>query len=123
MRFNDIRNKIILGSLGFLGLCIIASPFIPKSHDMPAKTASDPAYEKFDWSQARTMCGFLMKEKLRDPDSLKIDDVVINESKGHLGVAAIKYRAKNGFGGMNRDTAICVKYEDAAGTVRLKIDL
>ncbi|MDA9740447.1 hypothetical protein N9U66_03585, partial [Synechococcus sp. AH-736-M20] len=80
-------------------------------------------YEEFDWSQARTFCGFLMKEKLRDPDSLKIDDVVITSSNGHLGVAAIKYRATNGFGGTNRSTAICKKYEDTAGTVQLKVDL
>ena len=80
-------------------------------------------YKEFDYVQARSMCSFIMKDKLRDPGSLHIEDVVITSTSGHLGTASIKYRAKNGFGGTNRSAAICKKYEDAAGTVRLKVTM
>ena len=80
-------------------------------------------YEKFDYVQARSMCSFILKEKLRDPNSLKIEDVTITNTENHLGTAAIKYQAKNGIGGMVRDTAICRKYEDKNGTVHLTVTL
>ena len=84
---------------------------------------ADGEYKEFNYVQARSMCSFIMKKKLRDPDSLRIEDVVITSSDGCLGTVSIKYRARNGFAGTNRSSAICEKYEDAAGTVRLKVNL
>ena len=80
-------------------------------------------FKEFDSYQARLYCKWELEKLLRDPSSLRIEDVTIVESDGHLGIARIKYQAKNGFGGVNRRFATCRKYEDSAGTVRLKVDL
>lgn len=75
----------------------------------------------FTEAQARLFCKDEMKRKLRDPGSLRIEDVRITSQDGHLGTAAIDYQAKNGFGGMNRSTAICEKYENPAAGDRVYI--
>ena len=82
-------------------------------------------YSAFSKSQARQFCTYEMKKKLRDPGSLRIEDVRIVSQDGHLGTAAIDYQAKNGFGGMNRSTAICKKYKNpnAGGRVYIKVSL
>jgi len=79
----------------------------------------------FTEAQARLFCKDEMKRKLRDPGSLRIEDVRIVSQDGHLGTAAIDYQAKNGFGGMNRSTAICKKYKNpnAGGRVYIKVSL
>lgn len=43
--------------------------------------------------------------QVRDPDSLKIESVLITDKDGF---ACIEYRAKNGFGGMNRESAVFI---------------
>ena len=44
-----------------------------------------------------------LKEQMRDPESFKLESIRVNEDAS---TACIKYRAKNGFGGMNREFAV-----------------
>lgn len=44
-----------------------------------------------------------LKASLRDPDSVRWDSVLVNEDGT---VACIEYRARNGFGGMNREFVV-----------------
>lgn len=44
-----------------------------------------------------------LKEQMRDPDSFKVESIRVNEEAT---VACIEYRAKNGFGGINREFAV-----------------
>jgi hypothetical protein len=44
-------------------------------------------------------------KRLRDPESLKIDSMLITDKDG---MACIEYRAKNGFGGMSRERAVYI---------------
>jgi hypothetical protein len=44
-------------------------------------------------------------KRLRDPESLKIESLLITDKDG---MACIEYRAKKGFGGMNRERAVFI---------------
>ena len=46
MRFNDIRNNIILGVLGFFGLCILVSPLLPEPPEVVKKEPSKEELER-----------------------------------------------------------------------------
>ncbi len=45
----------------------------------------------------------ILRNSMRDPDSFVPETVYINDKPGY---ACIQYRARNGFGGMNRDVAV-----------------
>ena len=64
-------------------------------------SAKDFARHKFASASAN-----ILKLRMRDPDSFFIESMLINE----LGtIACVEYRSKNGFGGMNRDSAVVIK--------------
>lgn len=44
-----------------------------------------------------------LKEQMRDPESFKVENIRVNEEAS---IACIEYRAKNGFGGMNKEYAV-----------------
>jgi hypothetical protein len=44
-----------------------------------------------------------LKNALRDPDSLVVESVLVSDDGKY---SCLTYRAKNGFGGMNRDTVV-----------------
>lgn len=64
-----------------------------------AKVKGDARFDlAFDAAKA-------VKSSLRDPDSLKWEFIGVNDEAT---VACLKYRAKNGFGGMSAATAVVV---------------
>lgn len=65
-------------------------------------------------SLAIAQAQILIKESLRDPDSLEWDSKFYNLSNGAM---CFQYRARNGFGGMNREFLVVAKgkvYENQA---------
>jgi hypothetical protein len=47
-----------------------------------------------------------IKKELKDPDSLVVEKIFVNEK---VTVACMQYRAKNSFGGYNRETVVVVQ--------------
>ena len=56
------------------------------------------------------------------PDSFKLDEVSIVCKEGAYGSALVTFRAKNGFSGVTRDSALCIAYDDE-GTRMIKAEL
>lgn len=61
-------------------------------------------HEKNKLTTAAAGAQKLLKQ-VRDPESLKIESLLITDKDG---MACIEYRAKNGFGGMNRERAVFI---------------
>ena len=55
---------------------------------------------------AQGKCVQNLRYNLRDPDSLVVESVRGSE----IGAITVIYRARNGFGGMNRDSYTCSSY-------------
>lgn len=75
------------------------------SPQKPEKTPEEIAATKAEnarFSTAKAMSKDI-QSALRDPESLKFDTMAVNTDST---VACASYRAKNGFGGMNREIAV-----------------
>lgn len=72
----------------------------PKTPEQKAKEEADTKRFVVAAAVAETL-----KKAVRDPDSLKFDSVRISDDAK---VACVEYRARNGFGGMNREIVIFV---------------
>lgn len=68
----------------------------------PEQVASDEREAQLERKRQRTaeLATSLLKNSLRDPDSFTLETVGVSDDAG---VVCIAYRAKNGFGGMNRE--------------------
>jgi hypothetical protein len=53
----------------------------------------------------------LLRDQMRDPDSFVIEKVFTLKNKKGVEITCFEYRSKNGFGGMNRDTALYMEYK------------
>jgi hypothetical protein len=100
-------TKIVL--VGFMLLVIAISIVGNQTTQRPAeKTAAEKAKdasETLRFGLARAVAENL-KKTLRDPDSLIIETMHINDDST---VACVEYRAKNGFGGINREFLVVLK--------------
>lgn len=106
------RNKKPVSKLTIVVVGLIAASFVgasinsdPENIKQPEKTAEEIAQEKA--ANIRKVAGIvaagLIKESLRDPDSLKIEAMRVSEDGD---IVCAGYRARNGFGGMNYEIAI-----------------
>lgn len=55
-----------------------------------------------------------LQDTMRDPDSLVIEKVFILTNKKGVQITCYEYRARNRFGGMNRDAAAYTEYKGKA---------
>jgi hypothetical protein len=53
----------------------------------------------------------LLRDQMRDPDSFVIEKVFTMTNKKGVEITCFEYRSRNGFGGMNRDTALYTEYK------------
>lgn len=76
----------------------------PKSEKTAAeKEAEDAEKQKKDGQIAMAQVGAkTLKSSMRDPDSFKLETALVMEN----GSVCYEYRARNGFGGMNRGQAV-----------------
>lgn len=97
-------------SFGILGAFMGSRDGSSKSPAVPAIKTQEQVEKGKD--EARFSFAFdsavAIKKAMRDPDSLKWEYIGVNDDAS---VACIKYRAKNGFGGMNAEIAVVVKNE------------
>ncbi|MFH2082075.1 MAG: zinc ribbon domain-containing protein [Pseudomonadota bacterium] len=98
---------------------VLLAPFVldTSRHPPPEKTAAEQAAEKAE--KTREAGSLLVMNSVmsraRDPDSLKFETVLVNEDAS---VVCVKYRARNGFGGMNRELLVTTTkntWQDAGG--------
>ena len=69
--------------------------------------------QTFTEARAKIYCSDLIKQQLRDPDSYRVNDVVVVSTYGdnnQYGKASIDFRSKNGFGGYVNGNATCTAY-------------
>jgi hypothetical protein len=52
-----------------------------------------------------------LQNAMRDPDSFVIEKVFTLTNKKGVEITCFEYRSRNGFGGMNRDTALYTEYK------------
>lgn len=64
------------------------------------KEASDKDFARYKFA---SISAKFLKSSMRDPDSFVVEKMLINDVAT---VACVAYRSKNGFGGMNRDSAV-----------------
>lgn len=98
---------VVMITKSILGGQSDATPEVTAIVKTPQKIEAEAAQKKredarFDLAYS---IGKGLKKSLRDPDSLTWEFVGIDEAAT---VACIKYRAKNGFGGMNAEAAAIV---------------
>lgn len=92
----------------FIGFPMLASIFIGASQESAAPPPKAPkelaATQKEDAATQRAATGaVLLKKAMRDPDSFKLDSALVIDGSGAV---CYNYRAKNGFGGVNRSHAV-----------------
>ena len=80
------------------------------SSPQPEQTPEEKAKKDREYAQygAAVAAADSLKKSLRDPDSLKFDSMRVSEDAK---VICAEYRAKNGFGGMNRAILVFVDGE------------
>lgn len=77
-----------------------APPPAPTPEQVAAKAKRDATFNQ------TVAAAKAVKQALRDPDSLTWESIRANDDAS---VICLEYRAKNGFGGMNREFAVFVK--------------
>jgi hypothetical protein len=108
-RFDARTNSIMKGRLD-AGEPIVHNVLSGPQADTTAAVAKADdderakQHEKNKLTTAAAGAQQLLKH-LRDPESLKIESLLITDKDG---MACIEYRAKNGFGGMNRGQAVFI---------------
>lgn len=90
-----IAFGIVIGAFSLFG------GSTPKPVATPEKNAQKEAEDK-RYALA-TITSKTIRDAMRDPDSLKFDRLLVNENGT---VVCAEYRARNGFGGMNREVMI-----------------
>jgi hypothetical protein len=52
-----------------------------------------------------------LQDQMRDPDSFVVEKVFTMTNKATVVITCFEYRARNGFGGMDRDAALYTEYQ------------
>ena len=98
-------KKILIGYLGLMvvGLVIMRVADKTTPEERQKKEAQRSEEQSKDNKRilyaAAAISG--LQSGLREPDSLQVDSIMVDENAM---VACIEYRAKNGFGGVNKDS-------------------
>lgn len=104
MAFDSVEKTVIFGGLGIVLVLLLMfggslnSPQTPQS--AAEKKAEDERSSRV--ALAANMANAI-KKSMRDPDSFKLNSVLIMEKTGAV---CYEYRARNGFGGMNVGQAV-----------------
>ena len=92
---------------GLLAIGVGAAVSNQKEPATPAEISAKKAASDKDFSRYKfaSISAKFLKSSMRDPDSFVVETMLINDTST---VACVAYRSKNGFGGMNRDSAVVV---------------
>ena len=102
--------------VGIIGGCVAIFNNISES-------AKEP--DEFDTIYARIWCKDQIKSQLKDPSSYKFYSAKVLRTSGaykQYGAATKEFGAKNSFGGMIRQTAICDKF-NKNGTDYIRVNI
>lgn len=97
-----------LAAVAFIVICMIVGSHRPSAGGNSVAEATDPSPEKPDPHKAERdlqgktalAAGMALKSSARDPDSLVIETGL---ASGDGKLLCVRYRSRNGFGGMNRE--------------------
>lgn len=92
----------------FLGA--LANPFVASRSN-----AANDAEKAADLKRyaAATVAADTVKKSIRDPDSLVFDTLLVSDDTKAI---CIRFRARNGFGGMTRESIVLVNHEETTDT-------
>jgi hypothetical protein len=100
-------------AIGFWALCALAAAPILTETDAERQAYASAERERHAALSLRVSAIASLRAKLRDPDSLVVDRVFHRPGRGEVCVA---YRARNGFGAMDRGAAVVIgDYVDNTG--------
>lgn len=101
----------VFGTIGVMSSKESPPPLPP----VPVKTAAQIAQDKKSEATRLMVLMYMqaLKKDLRDPDSIVWESVRANDNAS---VICMEYRAKNGFGGMNRDVIAVIDNHVKRGT-------
>lgn len=99
-----VTGAVLIGMMLLAVIGLFSQDYPTSTSGTTSTAASKPAAEDGSTeksTRAQTLM-LLVKRSLRNPDSLKVESVLVTDA---LAVCAT-YRAQNGFGGMNREQAV-----------------
>jgi hypothetical protein len=96
-------GKIGIGVATAAFVALGAASIIPRSARAPSAADAKEDMQYKQRSEAAVADGVSLKQSLRDPDSLVFEKILASDDGN---VVCVTYRARNGFGGMNRDHAV-----------------
>lgn len=89
---------VVLLGIAFVGAMSSGGGEGDAAHETPEQTAQKEASTKR--YSAATGISSILRASMRDPDSLKFETLLVSDDAS---VVCAQYRARNGFGGMNRE--------------------
>lgn len=103
------RTKKLLYSL----VAVVVVAGVVAQQQNPEKRAAEAAARDGQVAQLQAGRAAMnaLKSSLRDPDSMKLDAVRVSDDRQ---IVCIEYRARNGFGGVNRSMAVFVDRKQQA---------
>ena len=116
---------LVLGGIGILLLVVFISNLGETTKkETPAELAKKEQDKLNNWfnNYSQYSCEDDVKNKLRNPSSYERDgDFIITDNTGLKKAVSWKFRAENGFGGMNVSAAICVVKKQNYGNITTTI--
>lgn len=102
-------GKRLMAFLGVLFACSLVLTSIERSQSPAAAAATTPAKEALMTAEDKNVVSaanlaIALRNTARDPESFKLAEVLSMPK----GAACLDYRARNGFGGMNLESAVVV---------------
>ena len=89
---------VVLLGIAFVGVSTSGRDNSDAAPETPEQTALKEA--DMDRNSAATVTSRILRATMRDPDSLKYETLLVSEDASTV---CAQYRARNGFGGMNRE--------------------
>lgn len=100
-------SRLTLFVAGLFLIGVAAAIVNPKEQlsEADKQTADKSKAEDFARFKFASVTAKFLKGSMRDPESFVVESMLINQEAN---VACVEYRSKNGFGGMNRESALVI---------------
>lgn len=104
------KLAVILLGIAFVGAIVSEneSASVPETPEIKAQKEAESKRYVAAFGTSKTI-----RSSMRDPESLKFETLLVNDDSS---VVCAEYRARNGFGGMNRELMIVTKDKTSQST-------
>ena len=122
--FSAFLILVIGGIIIVVSLASINSITYKPAKETPEEIAKRKETRLNEWfnNYSQYSCEDNVKDKLRNPSSYERDgDFIITDNTGIKKAVSWKFRAENGFGGMNVSAAVCIVKKENGGNITTTI--